>query len=123
MLAKIPVTDSNGGRLYVDADAILFAAADLFASRPHLAQHLVNLALNHKARGEGFPFFLNLFEVASGPTAGSGAEDYRFGYRLRTAEQCESAKWTRTNDEVSLDSHEIAPPADSSSFGPSNLPQ
>jgi len=107
MLANIPVTDSNGGRLYVDADAILFAAADLFASRPHLAQHLVDLALSHKSSGEGFSFFLNLFEIA--PAGGSGAKDYRFGYRLRAPEQCESAKGTRTNNEVSLDGHGSTP--------------
>jgi hypothetical protein len=77
MLANIPVTADNGGKLYVSADAILLAAADLFASSPHLAKHLVNLSLSHKL----FSPFLHLFEVATSEPG--GAEDYRFGYRLR----------------------------------------
>jgi hypothetical protein len=82
MLANIPVTADNGGKLYVSADAILLAAADLFASSPHLAKHLVNLSLNHKAdEGKAFSSFLHLFEVATSEPG--GAEDYRFGYRLR----------------------------------------
>ena len=106
MLAEIPVTDSNGGRVYVSADAILLAAADLFAGNPHLAQHLVDLCLSHETSSERFSPFLHLFEIATGPTGCGGAKDYRFGYRLRTFEQRESAEGALSKNEVTLSGHD-----------------
>jgi hypothetical protein len=90
MLARIPVTDSNGGRLYVEVDAVLFRAAELFWRYPDLAQHVVGLGLSDKATDKRFSPFLNLFEVVPRPTGNGGAEDYWFGYRLRAAEQAQT---------------------------------
>jgi hypothetical protein len=109
MLASIPATADNGGRLYVDADAILFAAADVFARNPHLAKHLINLILAHKAKDEVFSPFFHLFEAATSAAGGGGAEDYRFGYRLRAPEQSHFAVGAKADSEVPLNGHGITP--------------
>jgi hypothetical protein len=105
MLACIEATKTNGGHLYVDADAILLAAADFFVANPHLAQHFVDLAFANETLGEGLPLFACLFEDSASATASGGTEDYRFGYRLRTAEQCEAAIRAWAADKVALGVH------------------
>jgi hypothetical protein len=108
MLACIQATEANGGHLYLDADAILLASADLLLNSPHLAQHFVDLVLADKTLGERCPLFSCLFEIDPGPTGSGGTEDYRFGYRLRTAEQCEAAIRAWAADKVALNGHDGA---------------
>jgi hypothetical protein len=98
MLGNIPVTDNNGGRLYVDVDAVLLAVTELFAGLSDLPQHVLDLRRRHEVPGERFSIFDHLFEVA--PCETVLTKDYRFGYRLRTLDQCEMAKRTGTDDEM-----------------------
>ena len=75
---------------YLDADDLLFAAADLFASDPVLAKEVFDLGAGEHTRGKRFPFFHYLFIDASAPALGT---KYTVcGYRCRTPEERQTAR-------------------------------
>jgi hypothetical protein len=90
--------DHNPNYPYIDADDLLFAVADLFASDAKLAKDVVDLRASKRADGKRFSLFNYLF-VDTGPPA-LGTKYTICAHRCRTPEERKIARGAWMGNQV-----------------------